>query len=455
MKKVFIVDFSAAGEVVRGGTFANSGSLLYSALKNNPNLDVRFLEDITPFRLYRMERADEYIFQLWGYGQIESVKWAVSELPGEKTFIGYTPFGKLVELEVSKLWNGTNIKKGMANLPNIFKELEFGLLSDCDLHIKSDDTRRVMPLFASAGCPNNCAFCPVPAVYSSTDKERYLKLSTEEAKHAIKQAFEMEYNIHFLDEDFFLDRNYSIELIKYMYELQTEIINKGGMRVKWIALASVPSFTKVLKELGEQYLLDAGLFLAEIGLETKNAALRISMNKTGDETQLDYIIDNSKRINKFWLTVTLFLGETIKTLNDIGSFLKVNGTQPDMHGDRLVTNGTTFGLGQYFQRYYGTSMYEPSAELGMIIETQPIRLSPSFIPHSLLKCKPIKTGEPTENELKFFGVYSIDIKNYDNIKFDGSKTLSTILEEENFSPAKLKKFIIYVCLMARGSYFIE
>jgi hypothetical protein len=449
MKKVYIVDFSAGGEVVRGGTFANSGSLLYSAIKDDPELEVKFLEDITPFRLYRMPRADEYVFQVWGYGQIDSVKWAVSEIPGKKSFIGYTPFADLVELPIDERWTNENIKKGMANLPNIFDDLEFGLMSDCDLHIKSDDKRKVFPLFASAGCPNKCAFCPVPAV-----KDKWLQLTVDEAKDAIRRTFIRGNNIHFMDEDFFLDTKYAVELIHFMHDLQATIVAMGGMRIKWIALASVPSFARTLKELGEDYLVEAGLFLAEIGLESSNAKLRASMNKTGDSTQLEYILENSKKINKFWLTVTLFPGETITTLNDIGNFLKLHGTQADMHGDRLVTNGNVGGLGQFFQRYYGTTMYEPSSELGWVLEERPIRLSPSFIPNSLLECIPIPNGYPKEEELKFFQSYMVDPNEF-HAYIDGFRTLEQTIDVAEFSMAKLKKFIIYLCLMARFGYLIE
>ena len=65
----------------------------------------------------------------------------------------------------------------MKHLPDVLHMFKYGLMSDCDLHIKSDDKRPVYPLFTSYGCPNNCMFCPIPPNRGHLGKDRRVFLN--------------------------------------------------------------------------------------------------------------------------------------------------------------------------------------------------------------------------------------------------------------------------------------
>jgi len=449
MKKIAIIDF-ATSEVVRG-SFGYDSYLLYSALKQKKTIEVDFYEDATPFRMHRLDKTyDEYIIHFWSYPQFESISWARANLKGKITYVGYKPFIDKFNLEHCDYWNTKNLLLGMEHLPNIYKEMKYGLMSDCDLHIKSHDKRPVYPLFTSYGCPNNCKFCPIPPNREQYGKDKRVCLEGDALFSSIHESFKDNNNVHFCDEDMFVNPDWMQNIIEYLILLQEQYKKLKRVSFKWIGLGSVNTFYNYIKKYGTEGLIKSGCHLIELGIETKDEMLRKKMNKTGDMKQIDYINKNTKKIPKFWLTVTFFPGETITTLNIMGEWLCKYGTTPEQLGDRLITNGFVGGLGQFFQPYDGIKDYKELSEKGIILTERPVRLIPSYVPYSFLNCKPILTDKKfNKTDKKWFGTYNIDYDKYKDLIFDGKNKIAYFWKTYGTD------ILIYIALMARLGYIRE
>ncbi len=460
-KKYAIIDFETT-EVVRG-SFGYDSYLLYSDMKQK-EIDVDFYEDATPYKFHKVEKDyDCYIIHLWSYPQLNNVEWFLMNCGNKNIkFIGYKPLIEKLGFKTDKdIWNNDVIYNGMKYIPHIFKDMKYGLLSDCDLHIKSDDKRRVFPIFLSYGCPNQCKFCPIPANRKDCVKKR-VGLDIEDCKYVLDTLLELyDCNIHFSDEDMLMNIKTTEEIIDYLIYLTNDKY-KDRKKLKWIGLASVPTFKNYLEKFGVKKLEESGCHLIEIGIESTDAKLRQEMNKTGSQSDVEYILNNSESINKFWLSVTLFPGETISTINNIGKWLKEHGTQDIDFKERLITNGNTGGLGQFFQLYDSVEDYTKLKNSGITIDEEPLRLVPSFIPYSFLHSEMVKINDIKEDDKKWFKQYNIDIDKYKHITLKG--TVESVIEQYGIQTDvfkykntverykmkhELKKLIIYICLLAR------
>jgi hypothetical protein len=421
MKKV-ILDF-ATTEVVRG-SFGYDSYLLYSALKSRGE-EVSLIEDVSPMQIHKGigEESDEWIIHYWSYPQKTFIDWAMKKLRGKKSFIGYKPLIRRDNLPLLKEYDNKAIYEGMKYLPEILKEFKYGLMSDCDEHIKGSKMEKVMPLFLSYGCPNVCAFCPIPANRRDSTPRR-VELDFDDCSRTLLSMREKGYNsIHFCDEDFFMNTDRAETIISFLSSL-------GGF--KYIALASVSSFYKIVERVGIQKILDSGLQVVELGLETKDLALRKKMKKTGSEEQLQYLLNIKELKDKiFFLSVSLFPGETLESVEKTGAFLKQYGPTITSLTSRVKANSSVGGLGQFFQHYTGCIDEETLAKQGKFYEKIfPTRLEPSFAPYSLLKQKPKwkYNQEIALNELFWWrDVYNLDPMKLFYTRIDGSKTVDEIV----------------------------
>lgn len=423
MKNV-IIDF-ATTEVVRG-SFGYDSYLLYSALKAEGE-EVVLIEDASPMQLHKGigEKSDKWFIHYWSYPQKLFVDWAMKKLYGEKEFIGYKPLIRLAGLPLSEKYDNTVIYNGMKNLPEILHEFKYGLMSDCDEHIKGSGMSKVMPIFLSYGCPNNCAFCPIPA-NRKDDKPRRVELDVKDCEKVLLSMKEKGYtSIHFCDEDFFMNTPRAEELIKMLIKI-------GGFR--YIALASVSSFSSIVKKVGIAKVLESGLQVVELGLETDDLELRKKMRKTGSSEQLQYLLDIPELKDKtFFLSVSLFPGETLESVATTGAFLKKYGPTITSLTSRVKANSSSGGLGQFFQSYEGCMGVETLKTLGKFYVTDfPTRLQPSFAPFSILKQKPKLISKVTEDEYFWWSdVYNLDReKLLSSVVLDGSSTVDELVKED-------------------------
>lgn len=458
MKKIAIIDVGT-GETVRS-TMGYDGFILYAAMKDDPSREVTFFDDCTPYQIFLAPRFDVYIVHVWNYHQLPILNWIRTQMPGEKFFIGYSGFKELTSVPFYPGWTDETIIEGIKKLPELYNgpsDLKYsGLRCDCDHHISTDDTRPVFPLFLSYGCPCQCSFCPVP-VCRAGSKDARLALNVDEAMAVVEAVVETEKNIHFFDEDFFIDRAFTKEIIPRFIQLQRRRVSEGKQPFKWIALTTVPTLANAIRDFGQDALIEAGLFLAEMGLESNDPDIRKLMKKTGSADQIGFIIENGDKINKLWLALTFFPGETITTLNNMGEFLMVYGLDPDQTGDRLLTNGNICGLGQFFQWYHGTSSYDITRKEGLLLEAnQPLRLVPSYIPQSFLDCKPQLVVHPADKWVSKFStavsIYNLDKYDFGNLQLDGTLTIDEIRKTCDIDTGDL---MIYLALLARFGYIID
>lgn len=378
--KYIILDF-ATSEVVRG-SFGYDPYILYSYFKTIGE-DVELFEDVTPLKVHKKlevyKNAEDVVIlsAFWSCRQEESIFWLLNECP-HAMFFGYRPlveYNRLSEF----VMHDEYIKIGIENLHNYINEFQYGLMSDCDLHTKSGDTRRVVPLFSSYGCGCHCTFCPVPPNRKHALNRR-VAVSLEKYQEMCQWAFRNDYNVHFCDEDFIGVTGEGLEKLNVLRQ-----INPRNNKI--IFLSTVSSLKNLLKTLiaasidPTKYMREAGVHLIEVGLESPS--LRAAMNKTGTMDDVMFIIKHLPKDMVFWLTMSLFPGENIQTLNDAGEWFDEHGFTIDELGDRLSAS-TTGGLGQFFQIYCGARGYADAIKETIPIDDfPPCRLSASVVPRSL------------------------------------------------------------------------
>jgi len=381
--KINIIDPSST-EFNRG-SFCYAPYLCYNFLA--PTNDVTLYESFQPEDLDLITDAAVQIVCLWSYPQIETATLLAQMLPfmyGKNNvfFVGYTPLIKQLGLPHIELTLGfdplqdeNSLKTAMLMYPVYYSHFKRLLLSDCDMHLKHlDKDEKVYPLFTSYGCPNGCAFCP-----STTNcGKRRIELPLKDVFNMLIMCTKQEIkNIHFTDEDFFYDIDRAREILLYL----------NGKEMHLIALGSSDKVLAFIDKYGVDIIKNAGLEIIEIGFESGDAKVSQSMGQGKDLDDCENLaaIQHMLPFKIFWLLLTFFPGETIKSLNKTGEFMLENGFEMEEVVGRLRTNGTKGGLGQFFQRYEGTSIDNAANKKGMTLTERPIRLVPSYLPHSFLE----------------------------------------------------------------------
>jgi hypothetical protein len=372
------------------GSFCYSPYLLYSALVGDG--DVRLLENVCAADLDNLPEADRYLIALWSAPQIEHVKTLVRFLPrrARVQVFGYAPWIKANNLPAYS-FTPELILRGMRLYVYHFEVFHQILLSDCDMHLKNC-TGQVYPFFTSYGCPMGCDFCP-----STANQKERIVLPIEEVERNLSYMKDRGHtNIHFTDEDLFFD-------LERAQQICTILKNLGGFQL--IALASRRTLSRVVETLGSQALADAGFKLLEVGLETADESLGQKMGKGGLEPCVR--LAQACSVPILWLTLTFHPGETIRTLRETGLFLQKHGLPPTSLYDRIQTNGTYGGLGQFFQPYEGTRLFKDLVGLGEMLSARPLRLMPSFIPHSFSNDIIQQVSSIREEDQLWFDLYRI------------------------------------------------
>lgn len=381
--KINIIDPSST-EFNRG-SFCYAPYLAYIGL-SEMGYDVSIYESFKAEDLDSISDADIQLVCLWSYPQIETAMLLSQMLHFEKGkdntyYIGYSPLIDYLGLQHHRsffgcdlLSSGDFIKKAMFHYPDCYKKFNRLLLSDCDMHLRSIDTGSIVhPLFTSYGCPNGCTFCPSTI---NCDHKR-IALSVDDTLQMFDKCKQLQiYHIHLTDEDFFFNIRRAYTILNY---LQGE-----GFHI--ITLGSASQVKKFLDTYGSQVIEEAGIELIEIGFESGNDDISQDMG-AGKSLSACYELASKQQqlpFRIFWLVLTFFPGETIKSLNHTGDFMREYGFEMKDVLGRLRTNGTKGGLGQFFQPYHGTPIYNDLRKDGLFITERPIRLMPSYIPNSFL-----------------------------------------------------------------------
>lgn len=383
-------------EFNRGG-YGYLPYILYSALKEE-GWDVEINEDFTMPQMKDIPEAKEYLVALWAYPQIDLAILIHKFLPSENvSFFGYYPLIEQLGVPKKRISNDT-ILKGIKNYPKYFKDFKYLLLCEDDMHLSKYDGI-VYPLFTSYGCGNGCAFCPLTV---NCDYQR-IQLSTSEAIQSLINCYDLGIrNIHFTDDDFFHDTERTCYILRGV----------EGLDMKFIALGTVGKVQKFLDKYGERPLIQAGVKIIEVGLETADETVASLMHKPKANKYVK-LYESLKEVDIFWLTLTFFPGETISSLNTTGIFLKKYGHKPEDMYSRIATNSSEGGLGQFMQLYHGVRQYNELYEQGIHINDRPVRLLPSFVPYSFLKSTIKQHRNIQKDDLKWFKPYKINPHKYE------------------------------------------
>lgn len=372
------------------GSFCYLPYIVYSSLKKKKK--IKIIENFTVDKIDNVPSAKEYWISLWSYPQIESCYVINKFLDGNIKFFGYYPlidYLNLPKVEISE----ECILNGITEYPNTYTDFKFILLSDCDMHL-SKYSGIVYPLFTSYGCPKHCSFCPssVNCKHHRIEAKVDTVISTLAAcrDRGVK-------NIHFTDEDFFYN-------IDRTHEILMSQANKG---MRFIALGSVQKVLQYIDSFGVDSLHKSGIKLIEVGFETADASIAKAMKKNMVSKYIELAERTKDKIDILWLTLTFFPGETVKSLRKTGDFLQSYGFDIYDLKKRIATNGTRGGLGQFFQLYHGINNYNEIKNKGILLTERPLRLLPSYIPHSFLNSHFEVIRTPQNTDKKWFDLYKI------------------------------------------------
>lgn len=395
MLDYLIIDITYS-EFNRGG-YGYLPYILYSALKEK-GYNVEINEDFTLPQTKELPEAKEYLIALWAYPQIDLATVLYKFIPSDNvSFFGYYPLIDHLNFPKKIISNDT-ILLGIKNYPKYFKDFKYLLLCEDDMHLAKYDGI-VYPLFTSYGCGNGCAFCPLTV----NCQYKRIELSAQEAIESLQNCYNLGVrNIHFTDDDFFHNTDRAFQILLGVY----------GLDMKFIALGTVGKVQKFLDKHGERPLKEAGIKIIEIGLETADETVASLMHKPKANKYVK-LYNSLKEIDIFWLTLSFFPGETISSLNTTGLFLSKYGHNPEDMYSRIATNSSEGGLGQFMQLYHGVREYEKLKNLGIHINDRPIRLLPSFVPHSFLESKIKKHRSIKDSDLKWFKPYKVNPHKYE------------------------------------------
>jgi len=377
------------------GSFCYLPYLAFSALKHQGH-KVTIMENFIVERMDEIKTSeyDLILCSVWSYPQVDAAMIIQRFCPSEVKFFGYR--GLLKEFHLVQ-WDGmkpenlnTLVKEGIENYFYDFENFRNILLSDCDMHF-AKYPGQVYPLFTSYGCPKDCGFCPTSknclrkVVWADEAK------MSEVLKYAAQRGMT---NIHFTDEDFLLDTERARRIL--------QSAKKASSEFKFIAMSSSFSLKKYLEKYGSDEFLDQ-IKIVEVGFETGDEELLAEMHKKNDFTSIKETFHN----DIFWLNLTFFPGETIKSLRASGRFLEKYGSKPEDLYSRVAGNSTPGGLGQFFQIYPDTIPRKEIEGKGLIISDRPMRLIPSFVPYSLLNCNIHCVRRIEKNEEFYYNFYKV------------------------------------------------
>ena len=155
--------------------------------------------------------------------------------------------------------------------PNIFPPIDYSKINLEPYIYKSKYSTRTFEFFASYGCPYNCGFCSLTAIY----KRKWFHREVDEIIANLKY-FQNSYGINcikFDDDNFFVSRKFTIELCNAIIE--------SGIKIKWFTSAHANHFLKHFGEEDFQLMKKSGLIQIFVGAES------------GDQEVLDLIEKSS------------------------------------------------------------------------------------------------------------------------------------------------------------------
>ena len=416
------------------GSFCYMGYLLFSAMQDL-KCKVEIKENFCAAEIDTLDHsADQFLIVMWNHTQIEHVQTLIRFLPKGKVLVfGFWDMIKAQHMPMYEV-PAEIIQRGMVTYYKNFNFFKQILLSDCDMHLKGC-TGQVYPFFTTYGCPRGCNFCPTTLNLPTTDRTGGRIATPLPELYRVFDDMIDNYgfhNWHFTDEDFYIDHERCKAFCDYLVKKQKDT----GLKFQIITLGERHTVNRFVEKYGWDLLVQTGIKLIEIGLESAEDDLGKTMGKGG--VKLCHKLANESPIPIMWLTMAFYPGETISALNKTGEFMKEHGLGLDELYDRITTNGTYGGLGQFWQYYEG--FYKDNKESvdrielpGTVFSRRPMRLLPSFVPDSFINDHVNEVArEIAPEDFVWFDNYKIDPPKFDDI-FPG-ETVGQIVKRQYKNP---------------------
>lgn len=240
--------------------------------------------------------------------------------------------------------NGNIAKTNPRNLVKDLDEIPFPALDliDYKMYLGEGNPYSMHPLVAcivsSRGCPGNCVFCTVKAVWGRTWRGR----SPENVVDEI-EFLQQKYNVN---ECAFLDDSASVD--RKRWEGICDEIIKRKLNIKWTTPNGIAHWTLTKETLNKMYR--SGCYRITFGIESGNPGTRKFLGKSCSLKQAKELIQYANRIG-MWTMCTNIIGfpyENLESINQTIDFSKKCGT--DFASFYLLIPQPTSEVYQYFKK---------------------------------------------------------------------------------------------------------
>ncbi len=193
-------------------------------------------------------------------------------------------------------------------------------------------------LITSRGCPGNCVYCTVKAVWRRTWRGRSPQSVVDEIEHLVKKYGVRE--IAFLDD--------SASINKKRWQALCDEMIKRKVDVKWSTPNGIAHWTLDKPTLKKMY--QAGCYRITFGIESGNAKTRKFLGKPYPLSQAKRMIEYANQLG-MWTICTNIIGfpyEKMNSIRDTIEFAKRCGT--DFATFYLLIPQPTSDVYQYFRK---------------------------------------------------------------------------------------------------------
>ena len=168
--------------------------------------------------------------------------------------------------------------------------------------------KRTMAIISSRGCPNDCAYCSIKAVWGRSWRGRSPQLVVDEIEYLQKT-----YDVH---EFSFLDDSISIDA-KRLEGMCKEII-KRNLKIKWTTPNGIAHWTLTNHLLSS--MKESGCYRITFGIESGSPKIRKYIGKDYSLEQATGLINYGNRIG-LWTITTNIIGLPYEDVADINATL--------------------------------------------------------------------------------------------------------------------------------------
>lgn len=164
--------------------------------------------------------------------------------------------------------------------------------------------KRTMAIISSRGCPNNCKYCSIGAVWGRTWRGRSPKLVVDEIEYLQKK-----YNVH---EFSFLDDSISVNPDR-LFNLCAELFHRK-IKIKWTTPNGIAYWTLTKQLLC--YMATTGCYKITFGIESGNDTIRSFVGKPYSLGKATELIKYANWLG-MWTVTTNIIGLPYESKEDI------------------------------------------------------------------------------------------------------------------------------------------